>query len=49
MAMELTMADATGRTALTIVPKIILAFVILNLLFLLTEIAVNVFSAMLPL
>jgi hypothetical protein len=49
MAMELTMADATGRTASTIVPKIILVFVVVNLLFLLTEIAINVFSAMLPL
>ena len=49
MAVELTMADATGRTASTIVPKIILAFAILNLLFLLTEIGINVFSAMLPL
>jgi hypothetical protein len=49
MAVELTMADATGRTASTIAPKIILAFAILNLLFLLTEIAINVFSAMLPL
>jgi hypothetical protein len=49
MAVELTMADATGRTASTIVPKIILVFAVINLLFLLTEIVINVFSAMLPL
>jgi hypothetical protein len=46
---ELTMADATGRAASTIVPKIILVFALLNLLFLLTEIAINVSGAMLPL
>jgi hypothetical protein len=49
MAVRLTMADATGRTASTIVPKIILVFAVINLLFLLTEIVINVFSAMLPL
>lgn len=43
------MADATGREGSTIVPKIILVFVLINLLFLLTEIAVNVLGAMLPL
>jgi hypothetical protein len=43
------MADATGRTGSTIVPMIILAFALINLLFLLTEIAINVFGAMLPL
>jgi hypothetical protein len=49
MAVEVTMADATGGTASTIVPKIILVFAVINLLFLLTEIVINVFSAMLPL
>jgi hypothetical protein len=43
------MADGTGREGSTIVPKIILAFVLLNLLFLLTELVINVFGAMLPL
>ena len=43
------MADATGREGSTIVPKIILVFVLLNFLFLLTEVALNVFKAMLPL
>ena len=43
------MADATGRKGSTIVPKIILVFALINLLFLLTEIAINVFGAMLPL
>lgn len=43
------MADATGREGSTIVPKIILLFVLINLLFLLTELAINVFGAMLPL
>jgi hypothetical protein len=49
MAVDLTMTNATGRTASTIVPKIILVFVVINLIFLLTEIVINVFSAMLPL
>ena len=49
MRVELTMADATGRQGSTIVPKIILVFALINLLFLLTEIAINVFGAMLPL
>jgi hypothetical protein len=43
------MADATGREGSTIVPKIILGFVLINFLFLLTEVALNVFKAMLPL
>ena len=43
------MADTTGRAGSTIAPKIILVFVLINLLFLLTELAINVFSAMLPL
>jgi len=43
------MADATGRTGSTVVPMIILVFALINLLFLLTEIAINVFGAMLPL
>jgi hypothetical protein len=49
MRAEPAMADGTGRQGSTIVPKILLAFVLLNLLFLLTELAINVFSAMLPL
>ena len=43
------MADATGRTGSTIVAKIILVFAVINLLFLGTEIAINVLGAMLPL
>ena len=43
------MADATGREGSKIVPKIILVFVLINFLFLLTEVAINVFGAMLPL
>jgi len=43
------MADATGRTGSTVVPMIILVFALINLLFLLTEIAINAFVAMLPL
>ena len=43
------MADGTGRNGSTIVPKIILAFVLINLLFLLTELVINVLGAMLPL
>jgi hypothetical protein len=49
MRAELAMADATGREGSTIVPKIILVFVLINLLFLLMELAINVFGAMLPL
>jgi hypothetical protein len=49
MRAELAMVDATGREGSTIVPKILLGLVLINLLFLLTEIAVNVFGAMLPL
>ena len=43
------MADAAGRQGSTIAAKIILAFALINLLFLLTEIAINVFGALLPL
>lgn len=43
------MADGTGRNGSTIVPKIILVFVLLNLLFLLTELTINVLGAILPL
>jgi hypothetical protein len=43
------MADATGSEGSTIVPKIILAFAVINLLFLGTEIVINVLGAMLPL
>ena len=43
------MAGTTGRAGSTIAPKILLVFVLIDLLFLLTEIAINVFSAMLPL
>jgi hypothetical protein len=43
------MADATGREGSTIVPRIILAFAVINLLFLGTEIVINVLGAMLPL
>jgi hypothetical protein len=49
MRAEQAMADATGREGSTIVPKIALVFVLVNLLFLLTELAINVFGAMLPL
>jgi hypothetical protein len=49
MRAEPTMADATGRQGSTIVPKIILVFVLINLLFLLTELTINVLGAMLPL
>jgi hypothetical protein len=49
MRAELAMADATGRVGSTIIPKIILVFVLFNFLFLLTEVALNVFKAMLPL
>jgi hypothetical protein len=49
MTAEPTMADASGREGSTIVPKILLGLALINLLFLLTEIAINVLSAMLPL
>ena len=43
------MADATGRTGSRIVAMLILAFAVINLLFLGTEIVINVLGAMLPL
>jgi hypothetical protein len=43
------MTDATGRTGSRIVAMIILGFAVINLLFLGTEIAINVLGAMLPL
>jgi hypothetical protein len=43
------MAVVTGWTRATIVPRIVLALAVINLLFLLTEIGVNVLGAMLPL
>lgn len=43
------MADPTGRKASTIAPKILLVFVLLNLLFLLSELTINVLAAILPL
>jgi hypothetical protein len=43
------MADATGREGSTIAPKILLVLALINLLFLLTEIGINVLGAMLPL
>ena len=43
------MVDGTGREGSTIVPKIILVFVLVNLLFLLTELTINILGAMLPL
>ena len=43
------MADATGRQGSTIVPKIVLVLAVANLLFLATEIAINVLGAILPL
>jgi hypothetical protein len=46
---ELAMADASGREGSTIVPKILLVFVLLNFLVLLTELTLNVLGAMLPL
>jgi hypothetical protein len=49
MRADPTMADSTGREGSTIAPKIILVFVLLNLLFLLTELAINVLGAILPL
>jgi hypothetical protein len=47
--MEAAMADARGGTGSTIVPRIVLVIAVINILFLLTEIAINVFGAMLPL
>jgi hypothetical protein len=49
MRAEPAMADATGREGSTIVAKIILVFVLINLLFLLTELTINILGAMLPL
>jgi hypothetical protein len=43
------MAVETGGTGSTIVPKIVLVLAAINILFLLTEIGINVFGAMLPL
>jgi hypothetical protein len=43
------MAVVAGWKRSTIVPWILLAFAVLNLLFLLTEIGINVLGAMLPL
>ena len=43
------MADATGRQGSRIVAIVILACAVINLLFLGTEIAINVLGAMLPL
>ncbi len=43
------MADPSGREGSTIVPKILLGFVLINFLILLTELTVNVLMAMLPL
>jgi hypothetical protein len=38
-----------GGTGSTIVPRIVLVFAAINILFLLTEIGINVLGAMLPL
>lgn len=43
------MADATGRSGSRIVAMVVMAFAVINLLFLGTEIAINVLGAMLPL
>jgi len=43
------MADASGKEGSTIVPKILLVFVLINFLVLLTELTLNVLGAMLPL
>ncbi len=43
------MADASGRQGARIAATIILVFALINLAFLLTELTVNVFGAMLPL
>jgi hypothetical protein len=49
MEAEPAMVNATGREGSTIAPKILLVLVLINLLFLLTEIAINLLGAMLPL
>jgi hypothetical protein len=49
MRAELAMADASGKEGSTIVPKILLVFVLINFLVLLTELTLNVLGAMLPL
>jgi hypothetical protein len=49
MGGEPAMADGTGREGSTIIPKIILVLVLINLLFLLTELTINILGAMLPL
>jgi hypothetical protein len=43
------MAVVTDTKQSTIVPRIILVLALINVLFLLTEIAINVLGAMLPL
>ncbi len=43
------MADAMGRQGSKVTAGIILAFAVINLLFLGTEIVINVLGAMLPL
>jgi hypothetical protein len=42
------MADAAGREGSTILPRIVLILVLINLMFLATEIVINVLGAMLP-
>jgi hypothetical protein len=49
MRVEPIMADPAGRNASKIAPKIVLVFVLLNLVFLLTELTINVLGAILPL
>ena len=48
-AEQVMAADPTGRKASTLAPKIVLAFVFLNLIVLLTELTINVLGAILPL
>ena len=43
------MGDAMRREGSTIIPRIILGLAVANLLFLATEIAINVLGAILPL
>jgi hypothetical protein len=43
------MAMETGRTGSTIVARIVLVLAAINILFLLTEVGINVFGAILPL
>lgn len=43
------MTDATGRSGSRIVAVVVLVFAVINLLFLGTEIAINVLGAILPL